>query len=308
MDVSIVVPFYNEEDSVIPLCEAVRNAMAPLHYNYEVLLVDDGSADATFERAVTFAEEHKNFRIVKLSNNYGQTAALYAGLENATGDIIITMDGDLQNDPADFPRFIEKLNEGYDVVLGWRESRQDKLVSRKIPSRMANWLIRQVAETPIKDNGCALRAYRGSIIKGIPLYSEMHRLLPTILAVSGARMAEIPATHHPRQFGSSKYGLSRIYKVLFDLVALKMIMTSYRLPFFGFGISAVLAGLLSLVFLATGIAHLLLVPGTSLVIYMGVSMLWAALSFALLMIGILCPLIYSRGRFKAEHLLNVVTR
>jgi len=203
MDLSIVIPVHNEEDSVGPLCGAIARAVEPLGYEFETLLVDDGSADGTFDQALQVANQDKRFRIIKLSKNFGQTAALYAGIEHARGDIIVTMDGDLQNDPADIKKFIDELHEGYDVVLGWRDNRQDRLILRKIPSRLANWLVRKVAGTSIRDNGCALRAYRASVIKRFPLYSEMHRLLPTILAVAGARMTQIKVIHHPRKYGTS---------------------------------------------------------------------------------------------------------
>ena len=199
MDVSIVVPFYNEEESIAPLCDAVRAVMEKLTYEYEVIMVDDGSIDATFDEALKVAETDERFRVIKLSKNFGQTAALYAGIEHARGEVLITMDGDLQNDPVDIEKFVAKLKEGYDVVLGWRDDRKDRLISRKIPSRMANWLIRRVAETPIRDNGCAMRAYRSSVIKQFPLYSEMHRLLPTLLAVSGAKITQAQGHSSPKE-------------------------------------------------------------------------------------------------------------
>jgi hypothetical protein len=164
-----------------------------------------------------------------------------------------------------------------------------------------------VAKTPIKDNGCALRAYRANVIKKFPLYSEMHRLLPTILALAGARITQLKVLHHPRKFGSSKYGLSRIYKVLFDLIALRTMMTSYGLPFFGFGMLSIFSGILSIALCIGGIVHILLNPESSIVVLLGVSMLWGVLSIALLMLGILCLLIYSRGKFKAENLLKMDT-
>jgi len=305
MDLSIVIPFYNEEDSVGPLCNAVVEAMEPLHYSFEVILVDDGSSDDTFPTALGVAEGDKRFRIIKLSSNCGQTAALYAGIEQAAGKIIVTMDGDLQNDPRDIEAFMDRMNEGYDFVAGWRENRQDYLISRKVPSRIANWMVRKAMGTPIKDNGCGLRAYRADVISKFSLYSEMHRLLPTMLAMSGAAISQIQVRHHPRQYGTSKYGLSRIYKVLFDLIALKTIMTSFRLPFFGFGISAIVCGLLSAIALLGAVA--LVVGQSEIPIYVvtGIAMLWGLLGISLLVFGVLCGLIYSKASFRAENLLKL---
>lgn len=310
MDVSIVVPLFNEVQSVEPLCARIVRAMEPLDRSFETILVDDGSTDETFERARGVAVRDARFTVVKLSKNFGQTAALYAGIERARGAVIVTMDGDLQNDPADIGRLLRRVEAGYDVVAGWRADRKDRLVYRKVPSRAANWLIRKVAGTAIKDNGCALRAYRAGVIKRFPLYSEMHRLLPTILSLAGARIAQVEVRHHARQYGASKYGLSRVYKVLFDLVALKTVMTSARLPLFGFGSAAFLAALLGVLSLGLGLA---LGPadtaptseGDSMVVFFGVSLLWGALSAALLMFGVLCTLVYARGKLKVEDLLRV---
>lgn len=305
MDVSIVIPLYNEEESVDPLCEAIVNAMDPLGYEYEAVLVDDGSADQTFEKARDIATSDTRFRIVKLSSNSGQTAALYAGLEQARGEFIITMDGDLQNDPDDIGHFMSKIKEGYDIVTGIREKRQDRMVSRKIPSRIANWLIRKVMGTPIKDNGCALRAYRTEVIRKFRLYSEMHRLLPTMLALSGARITQVNVKHHPRQFGQSKYGLSRIYKVLIDLIALKTVMTSSRMPFFGFGMLAVVSAFIGMIAFAFTIVSMITQPEISVFVYLGTSMLWGLLSISLLVFGALCNLVYTEANYKTESLLKV---
>jgi glycosyltransferase involved in cell wall biosynthesis len=307
MDISIVIPVFNESKSIRPLCEAIVASLEPLPYTFEVLLIDDGSADDTFSRARDIALRDSRFRVFRFTRNFGQTAALNAGFEHAQGEMIVTMDGDLQNDPRDIGRFIEKLEEGYDVVLGWRADRKDRFVSRKLPSRIANWLIRKVAGTSIKDNGCALRAYRASVIKKFPLYSEMHRLLPTILSLAGVQMTQIKVRHHSRQFGESKYGLARTYRVLFDLMALKTVMTSARLPLFGFGSLAVISGVACAIFLYGAMAQYILLPGSSIVVYTGVSMLWGALSVSLIMLGILCSLIYAKGRFKVDDILRIET-
>lgn len=229
-NLSIIVPMYNEQESVGPMYRAIVRAVMPLGREFEMVFVDDGSKDKTVAVATELAQTDSRLRIVKFRRNYGQTAAMAAGIEYARGDILITMDGDLQNDPEDIKHFIEKIEEGHDIVVGWRFNRQDKLVSRKIPSRIANRLIAKVTGVSIRDNGCSLKAFRASLIKNIPLYSEMHRFIPAMASMAGPRLAEIKVRHHARQFGQSKYGLSRIYKVLLDLTVIKTIATFASRP------------------------------------------------------------------------------
>ena len=220
---SVIVPFYNEEDSIGRMHAAIVAAVEPLGVPFEMVFVDDGSRDRTAEIATEIARRDPRVVFVKFRRNYGQTPAMAAGIQEARGRVLVTMDGDLQNDPADIALFLEKIDEGYDIVVGWRFNRQDKLITRKIPSRIANWLIGKITGVPIKDNGCSLKAYRGSLIKQIPLYSEMHRFIPAMASIAGPRIAEIKVRHHARQFGQSKYGLSRIYKVLLDLMVIKTV-------------------------------------------------------------------------------------
>ena len=231
---SIIVPFYNEEESIGPLYAAIVRALDPLGVSYEMVFVDDGSQDRTVELATELAWKDSRVRLVKFRRNYGQTPAMAAGIEYARGEILVTMDGDLQNDPADISLFLDKMAEGYDIVVGWRHNRQDKLISRKIPSRIANRLIGKVTGVPIQDNGCSLKAYRGDLIKEIPLYSEMHRFIPAMASIAGPRIAEIKVRHHARQFGKSKYGLSRIYKVLLDLMVIKTVASFTSRPLLWF--------------------------------------------------------------------------
>ena len=218
LDLSVVVPLYNEEDSVKPLYDAITGVLDRLPGTAEIVFVDDGSHDRTFAVAEAIAAGDARLRVVKFRRNYGQTPAMAAGIDLARGRIVVTMDGDLQNDPEDIPGFIDKVREGYDIVVGWRYNRQDKLISRKIPSRIANWLIGRVTGVPIKDNGCSLKAFRADIIKHVPLYSEMHRFIPAMASIAAPRIAEVKVRHHARKFGQSKYGLSRVYKVLLDLL------------------------------------------------------------------------------------------
>jgi glycosyltransferase involved in cell wall biosynthesis len=233
---SIIVPFYNEEDSIGPMYAAIVAAIDPLKISYEMVFVDDGSRDKTVQIATDLARHDSRVRLVKFRRNYGQTPAMAAGIEHARGEILVTMDGDLQNDPADIGLFLEKMAEGYDIVVGWRHNRQDKLISRKIPSRIANRLIGKVTGVPIRDNGCSLKAYRGDLIKEIPLYSEMHRFIPAMASIAGPRIAEIKVRHHARQFGKSKYGLSRVYKVLLDLMVIKTVASFTSRPLLWFSL------------------------------------------------------------------------
>jgi glycosyltransferase involved in cell wall biosynthesis len=235
-DLSIVVPLYNEEDSVRPMHAAITGAVEPLGISFEIVFVDDGSKDATVALVDEIARRDPRVCLVKFRRNYGQTPAMAAGIAQASGEVIVTMDGDLQNDPKDIGELLRKIDEGYDIVVGWRHERQDKLVSRKIPSRIANRLIAKVTGVPIKDNGCSLKAYRASLIKKIPLYSEMHRFIPAMASIAGPRIAEIKVRHHARQFGKSKYGLSRIYKVLLDMMVIKTVASFTARPMLWFGL------------------------------------------------------------------------
>ncbi|MFO7277511.1 MAG: glycosyltransferase family 2 protein [Pseudomonadota bacterium] len=238
LDLSIVVPLFNEEESLRPLHAAITAAVAPLDVTYEIVYVDDGSSDATPEIAMELARSDPHVCVVKFRRNYGQTPAMAAGIEQARGAVIVTMDGDLQNDPADIANLLRKIDEGYDIVVGWRHNRQDKLISRRIPSRIANALIAKVTGVPIRDNGCSLKAYRAAVIKRIPLYSEMHRFIPAMASIAGPRIAEIKVRHHPRKFGRSKYGLSRVYKVLLDLMVIKTVASFTARPMLWFGLLA----------------------------------------------------------------------
>jgi glycosyltransferase involved in cell wall biosynthesis len=233
---SIIVPFYNEEESIRPMYAAIVAAIDPLNISYEMVFVDDGSRDRTVLIGTELAQQDSRVRVVKFRRNYGQTPAMAAGIEHARGEILVTMDGDLQNDPADIGLFLAKMAEGYDIVVGWRHNRQDKMISRKIPSMIANRLIGKVTGVPIRDNGCSLKAYRGDLIKEIPLYSEMHRFIPAMASIAGPRIAEIKVRHHARQFGKSKYGLSRIYKVLLDLMVIKTVASFTSRPLLWFSL------------------------------------------------------------------------
>ncbi len=304
MDISIVIPFYNEEESIIPLYEAVSKAMGKLDYTYELIIVDDGSTDRTLEKAIQLTQNSTNVKVVKLKRNYGQTTGLHAGFQHASGRYIVTMDGDLQNDPEDIGNMIEKLKEGNDIVLGWRYNRQDNALSRKLPSKIANWLVRTVTGVPVKDNGCAIRAYKAEIINNFPMYSEMHRLLPVITALAGAKFTQIKVKHHPRKYGSSKYGLSRIYKVILDLFALKTVFSSFSKPLFSFGAASFISGLLCVLAFLISIVQITVFHQETVVVTLGISILFGVLSLTLLFFGIISHLIYRSGNIKIENMYN----
>ena len=236
---SVVVPVYNEEDNVAPLVRRVHEALAAYAHPWELVLVDDGSSDATVERGLAAAREYgPHVRLVELTRNYKQTAAMQAGVDAARGDVIVTMDGDLQNDPIDIPRMVARLlNEDLDLVAGWRRNRQDGLFLRKIPSKIANRLIARLTGVKLRDYGCSLKAYRADVIKRVRLYGEMHRFIPAWMATvtTPRRIAEEPTTHHARTAGVSKYGISRTFRVILDLIAVYFFMRFRARPghFFG---------------------------------------------------------------------------
>jgi glycosyltransferase involved in cell wall biosynthesis len=292
---SVVVPFFNEQDNVGPLYLAIVQAVEPLGVPFEMVFVDDGSTDATVARAISLARADARVRVVKFRRNYGQTAAMAAGVEHAAGSILITMDGDLQNDPADIAHFLAKMDEGFDIVVGWRHDRQDKLVSRKIPSRVANWIIGKVTGVPINDNGCSLKAYRASVIKAIPLYSEMHRFIPAMASMAGPRIAEIKVRHHARRFGKSKYGLSRIYKVVLDLLVIKTVTSFTSRPLLWFALLSLPAlGFAALAFAYT--AFVVLVNGRQFPLPVaGSGLIFGACALMLISSGAIGELIFKLG-------------
>jgi glycosyltransferase involved in cell wall biosynthesis len=302
LELSIIVPLYNERDNVEPLCHAIVSAVRPLGLGFEVLLVDDGSRDDTFSVAAALPARYSEIRVLRLRRNSGQTAAMAAGIEHAEGRILVTMDGDLQNDPADIPLFLEKVAEGYDIVVGWRHERKDKLVSRKIPSRIANRLIGKVTGVPIRDNGCSLKAYRAEVIKQIPLYSEMHRFIPAMASLAGPRLAEIKVRHHARRHGESKYGLSRVYKVLLDLVAVKTIIGFAARPLVWFMLPAVPALAIGTACIVASLYATLVLGQSFSTPLAGVGVLLGALALFLLMTGMIAELVYRTSDVREQRM------
>jgi len=235
-DVSVVVPIYNEVESIPHLLEAIASTLIASELNYEIICVDDGSTDGSAEFLRREAQTRNDLKAVILRRNYGQTAAMSAGFNHALGKAIVTLDADLQNDPVDIPLLLAKLEEGYDLVSGWRKNRQDGALKRLLPSKIANWLIRRTTSVNIHDYGCSLKAYRAELVADMNLYGELHRFLPALAYIEGARITEIPVRHHARRFGQSKYGLSRTFRVLMDLLTILFMKKFLTRPMHVFGL------------------------------------------------------------------------
>lgn len=242
MSVSIVVPLYNEEDNVPILHERLKEVLDNLDTEYEIIYVDDGSIDRTLNLLEEIQKKDKNVMVLSLRRNFGQTAAFAAGFDFARGDIVITMDGDLQNDPKDIPRLLDAI-KNYDLVSGWRKKRKDTFLTRRLPSMIANWLISRVTGVRLHDYGCSLKAYRRDVVKNLRLYGEMHRFIPAVASWYGVRVSEIETTHHPRLRGKSKYGISRTIKVLLDLITVKFLQSFSTKPMQFFGPMGIIFGI-----------------------------------------------------------------
>jgi glycosyltransferase involved in cell wall biosynthesis len=243
--ISICVPVYNEAESLLEMYEQLCSALDGIGMTWEAVLVNDGSADDSARVLNQLAAKDKRIKVIHFRRNSGQTSAMMAGISFASGDVIVPMDADLQNDPKDVVFLIEKLNQGYDVVSGWRKDRKDHSIRRNFPSRVANWLISKVSGVVLHDYGCSLKAYRKEVIKGVKLYGEMHRFIPIYASWHGAKVTEVPVTHHPRKFGTSKYGLERIAKVILDLIVVMFLDRYSQKPIYvfgGFGLISLLLG------------------------------------------------------------------
>lgn len=255
---SLIIPVYNEEENIQLLHESINRILQEQDFSYEVIYIDDGSNDGTFRHLHQIAEHDAHVKAIRLRRNFGQTAAISAGVAHSTGEVLMFMDGDLQNDPVDIPRLLAKLEEGYDVVSGWRKKRKDAQLSRKLPSMLANRLISKVTGVYLHDYGCTLKAYRREVFEHIRLYGEMHRFIPAYAALAGASIAEIEVSHHPRRFGVSKYGITRTVRVILDLVTLKFLGSFGTKPLYAFGIPGLLSlslgGLLSVIVLGRKVA------------------------------------------------------
>ncbi|HOK65961.1 MAG TPA: glycosyltransferase family 2 protein [Anaerohalosphaeraceae bacterium] len=235
LDLSIVIPVFNEESNLEPLHREIESVLSGQGLTYEILAVDDGSTDGSFETLQKIQKTEPHLRIIRFRRNFGQTAALSAGFKHARGRVIVPMDADGQNDPADIPRLLKKLQEGYDIVSGWRKERKDNPVTRTLPSRIANWLIGRITGVRLHDYGCTLKAYRAESLKPIRLYGEMHRFIPALARWGGEKVAEVVVNHRPRRHGKTKYGLNRIFKVLLDLITIKFLASFSTKPIYVFG-------------------------------------------------------------------------
>ena len=247
-DLSVVVPIYNEAESIPLLFEQLGQVLGRLGRRYELIAVDDGSSDGSFGTLKSLSAQDRRLRVVRFRRNFGQTAAFAAGFERARGEVVVTIDADLQNDPADIPLLLSKIDEGYDVVSGWRQDRWKEglwsFLVRRIPSTVANWLISRVTGVYLHDYGCALKAYRSDVVKQIRLYGDLHRFIPAIASYYGVRVAEVPVRYRPRQFGRSKYGIGRTVRVLLDLLTVRFLLSYSTRPIHIFGLLGLLSVLL----------------------------------------------------------------
>ncbi|MCP4130636.1 MAG: glycosyltransferase family 2 protein [bacterium] len=290
-DLSLVLPVYNEEENLDLQYEKIIEAITPLKLNYEIIFVNDGSTDSSASILKEIAKKDKNVKVILFRRNFGQTPAMSAGIDYSSGEIIVFMDSDLQNEAGEIGRLLEKINEGYDVVSGWRKKRQDKFFSRKLPSMIANKLISKVTGVKLHDLGCSLKAYRGDVLRQVSLYGEMHRFIPVHASWVGANITEIPVEHHARQFGQSKYGIMRTFKVMLDLITVKFLGTYSTKPIYmfgGTGIIFIMLGFLS------GLAVILMkiIMGTDMtgnpLLYLTIML--AILSILFIQIGILAEI------------------
>jgi glycosyltransferase involved in cell wall biosynthesis len=255
LDLTVVIPLYNEEENIDPTVEELLAVLDAMPQSAEVILVDDGSRDSTGERALAWHLRDPRVRVIQLRRNFGQTAALSAGFRHARGRAVVPMDGDQQNDPRDLPRLLERLGEGYDVVSGWRRERRDRLLTRRLPSMAANRVISRITRTPLHDYGCTLKAYRAEVVRHLHLYGELHRFIPALAGLVGARVTEIPVSHRPRTRGTSKYGLMRSVRVVLDLLTVRFLLRYIARPMqlFGLlGLGSLLIGITALSVLVIG--------------------------------------------------------
>lgn len=249
-DISIVVPVYDEVENIEELCRQIDSALSGMSQSSEVILIDDGSTDGSWDKMVECSQKYKNFSLIRFRRNFGQTAAISAGFNSSRGDIIITLDADLQNDPNDIPKLVAEIKKGFDVVSGWRKNRKDAFLTRRLPSILANSLISRITGVSLHDYGCTLKAYRREITNNLRLYGEMHRFIPALADWVGGTLAEVEVNHRPRRSGKSKYGLSRTYKVMLDLMTVKFLVRYSHHPIQMFGKIGMLFGLPGLALLA----------------------------------------------------------
>ena len=246
IEYSVVIPVMNEQENVEILYNRTRDVLDEMQGSYEIIFVDDGSTDKTYESLRKIYEKAQNLKVIKFRKNFGQSAPMAAGFEQARGNVVISMDGDLQNSPEDIPAMVKKLDDGCDIVAGWRKDRKDKMLIRKVPSRIANMFIRFLTGVRLHDTGCSLKVYRSEIIKRIRLYGEMHRFIPALARIEGAKILEMEVTHHPRKFGKSKYNLTRTFRVMMDLTTLHLFVKYLPKPVHFFGMLGLVSNLIGI--------------------------------------------------------------
>ncbi|MEP0806316.1 MAG: glycosyltransferase family 2 protein [Chloroflexota bacterium] len=310
-DLSLVIPVYNEKDNLPLLMDAITTALTPLNRTWEVIFVDDGSTDGSLEVLTALAEKRpEHVRVVVFRRNFGQTAAIAAGIDHAEGSIIVLLDADLQNDPADIPMLLAKLDEGYDLVSGWRKDRKDNRLTRTIPSNLANGLISWVTGVRLHDYGCTLKAYRREALEGFRLYGEMHRFIPVFAHSVGAKITELPVRHHPRKFGVAKYGLERTVKVILDLFTVKFLLDYSHKPmrlFGGTGVSLIAVSVLLLAYLFIRKVFFFVPVLTSPFFQIGVMLL--ILGFQSILMGLIAELLartYHESQSKPTYTIRAV--
>jgi glycosyltransferase involved in cell wall biosynthesis len=299
--VSVVIPVFNEEENVAESYHEVSGVLASLNRPYEIIFVDDGSSDKTIANLVAVGAQDPHLRIIEFRRNFGQTAAMAAGFRHTKFDIVVALDGDLQNDPAEIPRMIEKLEEGFDLVAGWRKERKDKYLSRRVPSMIANRLISFFTNVRLHDYGCTLKVMRGDIARGIRLYGEMHRFIPALAYEQGARIVELPVRHRERKFGISKYGISRTLRVILDLMTVKFLLGFSKRPIHLFGTLGLLSGGGGALMLVTAIVQRMAfsVPmGNRPMMVLGVMLVLMGLQF--LMFGLLAE-VMTRTYYESQN-------
>lgn len=273
LELSVVIPLYNEEDNILPLYDELNAALDALHRPYEVIVIDDGSSDASFERLKAIHERDPRWQIIRFRRNFGQTAGISAGFEAARGEVIVTIDADLQNDPRDIGKLLDTMQEGYDIVSGWRMERKEPFLTRRLPSMTANRLISRITGVHLHDYGCTLKAYHRDVAKNVRLYGELHRFIPALASQIGVRVTEVPVNDRPRRFGSSKYGLFRTFKVFLDLIAVSFYLSYFNRPLYVFGgLGMVTGGLGAVILLYLAYVRLILLQdiGTRPLLTLGV--------------------------------------
>lgn len=296
-DYSIVVPVMNEEENIKILYDRISEVMKKMTLHYEIIFVDDGSTDKTYAILKSLHVKDKHLKVIKFRRNFGQSAAMAAGFEHACGKVVISMDGDLQNDPRDIPNLVNKLNEGNDIVAGWRKNRKDKLIIRKVPSKIANKIIRKLTGVKLHDTGCSLKVYRSEVIHKIRLYGELHRFIPVLARIEGARISEMVVSHHARKFGESKYNITRTFRVIMDLTTLNLFIKYLTKPIHFFGMLGFMFNLIGSIALAISGYFLLtrVYDLTELNVFVSFAFLMLASGFQFIFYGLIANLVVKTG-------------